>query len=43
MFYWVITFIFFILALKVTKVPVIDQLLEKLLLYLPTFSSLSSS
>lgn len=35
MFYWLITFIFFILALKVMKVPVIDQLLEKLLLYLP--------
>jgi hypothetical protein len=35
MFYWLVTFIFFILALKVMKVPVIDQLLEKLLLYLP--------
>ncbi len=35
MFYWLVAFIFFILALKVMKVPVIDQLLEKLLLYLP--------
>lgn len=35
MFYWLVVFIFFILALKVMKVPVIDQLLEKLLLYLP--------
>jgi hypothetical protein len=34
-FFWLITFIFFILALKVMKVPSIDQLLEKLLLYLP--------
>ncbi len=34
-FYWLVTFIFFILALKVMKVPVIDQLLEKFLLYLP--------
>ncbi|MBN2265619.1 MAG: hypothetical protein JW775_07385 [Candidatus Aminicenantes bacterium] len=34
-FYWLVAFIFFILALKVMKVPVIDQLLEKLLLYLP--------
>jgi len=34
-FFWLVTFIFFILALKVMKVPVIDQLLEKLLLYLP--------
>ncbi len=35
MFYWLVTFIFFIFALRVMKVPVIDQLLEKLLLYLP--------
>jgi len=35
MFYWLVAFIFFIFALKVMKVPVIDQLLEKLLLYLP--------
>ncbi len=35
MFYWLVVFIFFILALKVMKVPVIDQLLEKFLLYLP--------
>jgi hypothetical protein len=34
-FYWLVTFIFFVLALKVMKVPVIDQLLERLLLYLP--------
>ncbi len=34
-FYWLVTFIFFILALKVMKVPVIDQLLENLLLFLP--------
>jgi len=34
-FFWLATFIFFILALKVMKVPVIDQLLENLLLYLP--------
>lgn len=34
-FFWLVTFIFFILALKVMKVPVIDQLLEKLLLYVP--------
>lgn len=34
-FAWLVAFIFFILALKVMKVPVIDQLLEKLLLYLP--------
>jgi hypothetical protein len=34
-FFWLVTFIFFVLALKVMKVPVIDQLLEKLLLYLP--------
>ena len=35
MFYWLVTFIFFVLALRVMKVPVIDRLLEKLLLYLP--------
>jgi len=34
-FFWLVTFIFFILALKVMKVPVIDQLLENLLLFLP--------
>jgi hypothetical protein len=35
MFFWFVTFIFFILALRVMKVPVIDQLLERFLLYLP--------
>jgi hypothetical protein len=35
MFFWLVTFVFFILALKVMKVPVIDQLLERFLLYLP--------
>jgi len=34
-FYWLVTIIFFILALKVMKVPVIDKLLEGLLLFLP--------
>ena len=34
-FFWLVTFIFFVLALRVMKVPVIDQLLERLLLYLP--------
>jgi hypothetical protein len=34
-FFWLVTFIFFVLALKVMKVPVIDQLLERFLLYLP--------
>lgn len=35
MFFWLVTFIFFILALKVMRVPVIDQLLDRLLLYVP--------
>ncbi len=35
MFYWLVAFIFFVLALSVMRVPVIDQLLEKFLLYLP--------
>lgn len=34
-FFWLVTFIFFVLALKVMKVPVLDQLLERFLLYLP--------
>jgi hypothetical protein len=35
MFYWLVAFLFFVLALSVMRVPVIDQLLEKFLLYLP--------
>lgn len=35
-FYWLVALIFFILALKVMRVPVIDQLLERFLLYLPS-------
>jgi len=35
MFFWLVTIIFFVLSLSVMKVPVIDQLLEKFLLYLP--------
>jgi small-conductance mechanosensitive channel len=35
MFYWLIVIIFFVLALSVMKVPVIDQLLERFLVYLP--------
>lgn len=35
MFFWLVAVIFFVLALSVMKVPVIDQLLEKFLLYLP--------
>jgi len=35
MFYWLVVFIFFILALSVMRMPVIDELLEKFLLYLP--------
>jgi len=35
MFFWLVAFIFFVLALSVMRVPVIDQLLERLLLYLP--------
>jgi Mechanosensitive ion channel, conserved TM helix len=35
MFFWLVVFIFSILSLGVMKVPVIDRLLEKLLLYLP--------
>ena len=34
-FFWLIAFIFFVIALKVMKVPAIDQLLEKFLIYLP--------
>jgi Conserved TM helix len=34
-FFWLVAFIFFVLALKVMRVPVIDQLLERFLLYLP--------
>ncbi len=35
MFFWLVAFIFFVLALSVMRVPVIDQLLERFLLYLP--------
>ncbi len=35
-FYWLVALIFFILSLKVMRVPVIDQLLERFLLYLPS-------
>ena len=35
MFFWLVTLIFFALSLRVMKVPVIDQLLERLLLYVP--------
>jgi len=35
MFFWLVSFIFFVLALSVMRVPVIDQLLERFLLYLP--------
>jgi hypothetical protein len=35
MFYWLVVIIFFVLSLSVMKVPVIDQLLERFLIYLP--------
>lgn len=35
MFFWLVTFIFFILALKVMKIPVVDQLFARFLIYLP--------
>jgi len=35
MFFWLVAFIFFVLALSVMRVPVIDQLLGRFLLYLP--------
>jgi hypothetical protein len=35
MFFWLVVIIFFVLSLSVMRVPVIDQLLEKFLLYLP--------
>jgi Mechanosensitive ion channel, conserved TM helix len=35
MFFWLVTVLFFVLALSAMKVPVIDQLLERFLLYLP--------
>ncbi len=35
MFAWLVAFVFFIMALRVMKVPVIDQFLERLFLYLP--------
>lgn len=35
MFFWLITFLFFILALKVMKIPVIDQLFARFVIYLP--------
>ncbi len=34
-FFWLVAFIFFILALKVMKAPAIDRLLERFILYLP--------
>jgi hypothetical protein len=34
-FFWLIAFIFFVIALRVMKVPAIDQLLERFLIYLP--------
>ncbi len=35
LFYWLIVIIFFIIALNALKLPAVDQLLEKFLLYLP--------
>jgi hypothetical protein len=35
MFFWLVAIIFFVLSLSVMKVPVINQLLERFLLYLP--------
>ncbi len=35
MFYWLVVVIFFILSLSVMKIPVIDDLLRRFLLYLP--------
>ncbi|MFO7733630.1 MAG: hypothetical protein R6X21_08275 [Candidatus Aminicenantes bacterium] len=35
MFYWLVVVIFFILSLSVMKIPVIDELLGRFLLYLP--------
>jgi len=35
MFFWLVTLLFFVLALSAMRVPVIDQLLERFLLYLP--------
>ncbi|MBE0712555.1 MAG: hypothetical protein IH583_09235 [Candidatus Aminicenantes bacterium] len=35
MFFWLVVIIFFVLSLSVMRAPVIDQLLEKFLLYLP--------
>lgn len=35
MFFWLVALIFFVLALSVMRMPVIDQLLERFLLYLP--------
>jgi hypothetical protein len=35
MFYWLVVVIFFILALSVMRIPVIDELLGRFLLYLP--------
>ncbi|HPW17473.1 MAG TPA: hypothetical protein PLP83_03730 [Candidatus Aminicenantes bacterium] len=35
MFFWLVAVLFFVLALSAMRVPVIDQLLEKFLLYLP--------
>ena len=35
MFYWLVVIVFFVLSLSVMRVPVIDRLLERFLLYLP--------
>lgn len=35
MFFWLVTVLFFVLSLSVMRIPAIDQLLEKFLLYLP--------
>ncbi len=35
MFFWLVTFIFFVLALRVMRVPVIDQLFARFVLYVP--------
>jgi len=35
MFFWLVTVLFFVLSLSAMRIPVIDQLLERFLLYLP--------
>lgn len=35
MFFWLVTVLFFVLSLSVMRIPAIDRLLEKFLLYLP--------